>query len=239
MDYANLGNSGLKVSRICLGMCKKFPIIVVVIVCLFTACSQGGGSEEAALMQPAVAPTNTPAAPSPTEKPPTATEIPFTATPIPPTDVSSSSTPIPPTDVPSSPTPIPPTVAPANEPVVALQEVIAAQTEDIVGTWDSLQGYQMIIGQSGGVRIRDSEMGEEMVGVGTYHFENDQLILDSEVCLKWEGGFAIEFACSGIYTVYVVKEVDEAAGLRFELIDDPYRDRRIVMTKYAWQQVEE
>jgi hypothetical protein len=208
-------------------MWKKVPVIVVVMVCLLTACNQSGASEATALIPTSAAPTNTVAPPDSTEEPPSPTENPVTETPVPPTDA------------PSSPTPMAPTVTPTDEPAVAVQEVIASQPEDIIGTWDSLQEFEMIYSQSGGARIINREAGEEMVGVGAYHFDGDQLVLVSEVCLKWEGGFAIEFACTGTYTPYVVKEGDEVTGVRFEVIEDPYLDRRKAMTGHTWQRVEE
>lgn len=220
-------------------MWKKVPVIVVVLVCLLTACNQSGASEATALIPTSAAPTNTAAPLALTEEPPSPNEIPVTETPVPPTDAPSSPAPVLATDVPSSPTPMPPTVTPTDEPTVAVQEVIASQPEDLIGTWDSLQEFEMIYSQSGGARIIDREVGEEMVGVGAYHFDGDQLVLDSEVCLKWEGGFAIEFACTGTYTLYVVKEGDKVTGFRFEVIEDPYLDRRKVMTGHTWQRVEE
>jgi hypothetical protein len=200
---------------------RKFIFLILVI--LLAACSQGAATKIATATPAAITqadahsePTNTP---SPTEIPPTKPAVP-------------------PTELPSSPTPPLPTATPTEEATVALQETISSQQEDVIGSWESQRGSQLIFTQSGGIRIKDSA-GEEMVGVGTFHFEDEQMVLDSDVCLKFEGGFAIEFACVAAYMVYSTKAGDEVVSLRFEAIEDPYRDRRNAMTGRDWRRFEE
>jgi len=116
---------------------------------------------------------------------------------------------------------------------------MANQSQGIIGTWDSPQGFQLIVSKSGNVRILDIDLNQEMVGVGTYSFKGDQLLLDSNLCQKWETGFLIEFSCQATYSSYVIKDGDEVVGIRFEEISDPFRDRRRALTGAPWQRAEE
>jgi hypothetical protein len=76
---------------------------------------------------------------------------------------------------------------------------------------------------------------------GTYHFDGEQLVLDSPECLTWViseeaqesgsnyGGEQVFNECTASYTAYATNEDDSnnIVTLRFELIEDPdtYRER--------------
>lgn len=209
----------------------RFPVIIL--VCLLAACNQSAAIE--VTVPTPTAQTLTATRPAPTKTPLSPT---VTRTSPPPTAMPPTATAMPPTELPSSPTAVLPTATPTAETTVVLQETITSQPEDLIGSWESQRGLQIIFTQSGGARIIDSE-GGEMVGVGKFHFAGEQLVLDSDVCLKYQSGFAVESPCMAFYTVYILKEEDEVVGLRFDNIEDPYRDRRNAMTGRDWGRIEE
>jgi hypothetical protein len=117
------------------------------------------------------------------------------------------------------------------------KESVATSQEDILGEWKSPLGYYLTFGptESFNQTIKFSSGG------GFYHFDGEQLVLDSKDCRifdtvaqDWEF-----FECTASYTVYTTKDGDSAVELRFEPIDDPDKDRRTGLVRHPWKRVED
>jgi hypothetical protein len=65
------------------------------------------------------------------------------------------------------------------------------------------------------------------------------LVLDSNACLSFEAGFGNVTPCKAFYTVNILSSEDDVVGLRFALIEDPYRDRKNAMMGVDWLRLEE
>jgi len=73
----------------------------------------------------------------------------------------------------------------------------------------------------------DATAGEHAgmnLGYGTFRFEGDALLLESDACLI-PGPTDVFFACTGTYHVFVSMAEGTPAMLRFAAVDDPFVDR--------------
>jgi len=63
------------------------------------------------------------------------------------------------------------------------------------------------------------------LGYGTYQFEGDALLLESDACLN-PGPTDIFFTCTGAYHAFVSMADGKPARLRLVAVDDPFVDRK-------------
>ncbi len=161
---------------------------------------------------------------------------PSTATPLPAASRAPTETPLPPTAVPASSTPLPPTATTAAEPAETLPEFMVNEQEDVVGEWTRSEGHGLILASNGGLK---SLYEGRLYTPGTYYFEADQMVIESDFCETWEADNVTVFPCTAAYTVYAIKDGDTVVMLRFEPLEDPYTNRRLAMKGSTWQRVEE
>ncbi len=155
-------------------------------------------------------------------------------TPSPP-GISPTQTPVPPPAVPS-PTRTP-TAAPAPSevpPPTLAPEELATSIEQVSGKWvirlmggGGGEDAVFTLAEDGTFNMVGVEGDHEgmSVGYGTYHFQEGQLLLESDACLKF-GPTDVFFTCTGVYQVFVSMADGKPAELRFITIDDPFTDRQ-------------
>lgn len=165
----------------------------------------------------------------------TAAEQP-TETPLSPATCAPTETAVPPTAVLASATPLPPTATATAEPTKTLPEFMVSQQGDVVGEWIRSEGHGLILGSNG---VLESLYEGRLYTPGTYYFEADQMVIESDFCETWEADNVTVFPCTATYTVYAVKDGDTVVALRFEPLEDPYSYRRLAMKGSVWQRVEE
>jgi len=146
-------------------------------------------------------------------------------TPLLPTDPPVS-TPLPPTDTPVS-TPLPPTP----------QEEMATSAEQIVGEWAIrfMGGGEedpgvLIFAEDGTFRM-DATGGYHAgmnLGMGTFRFEGDLLILESDICARDDpSDRSVQFfTCTAQYQAFVSAMDGKSGQLHLVAVDDPFEDRR-------------
>jgi hypothetical protein len=64
------------------------------------------------------------------------------------------------------------------------------------------------------------------VGYGTFRFEGDALLLESELCLRVSEGRDVFFPCTASYHVFASMAEGKTESLRFVALDDPFGDRK-------------
>ncbi len=83
----------------------------------------------------------------------------------------------------------------------------------------------------------DATAGEHMgmnLGYGTFHFDGDTLLLDSDACLIL-GPTDEFFTCTGVYHVFVSMAEGRPGRLRFVAVDDPFVDRNKTLSGKAFR----
>jgi hypothetical protein len=140
-----------------------------------------------------------------------------------------------------------PTSAPTPmlKPTVALSpEVLASKAEDIVGVWlvklldnagnghleFTAKGAYTIVGVSGAAQGAPIDTGKFKVEGGQLRFEPDG------GCVDVQGNSVTP--CIGIYQVYVAKQGDKPALLRFVAVEDKASDRKRTFDKKTLALVE-
>ena len=131
-----------------------------------------------------------------------------------------------------------PTPAPPAKPTVALApEVPATKAEDVIGVWlvklidnsgeahleFTAKGTYTIVGVSGDAQGAPIDTGKFKVEAGQLRFEPDGGCVDVQ-------GKSVS-PCIGIYQVYVAKQGDKSALLRFVAVEDKANDRKRTFDK--------
>ena len=146
--------------------------------------------------------------------------------------------------VPQEPTIIPPTITSAPNPTVAIgPEFQAASSQDINGVW-VLKLPSDAAGSAGTAHLEFKLDGTySLIGVsgpaegatidsGSFSFENGQLKLESTGgCLDPITAQEIN-PCIGIYKVFVAKQGDRPAYIKFSVVDDNAGDRKNALNNH-------
>ncbi len=150
--------------------------------------------------------------PAPTLPPQAATETPPSATQLP-------------TEAPTE-TPIPEPELGPEEPALAIEQVTGEWAMRFMGGGGGDAGV-LTLAEDGAFSM-DAVAGEHAgmnLGYGTFRFEGDVLLLESDACLN-PGPTDIFFACTATYHTFVSLADGRPARLRFIAIDDPFQDRK-------------
>lgn len=169
----------------------------------------------------APSPVAQPEAPTPTQPAQTATE-----TLPPPTQA--------PTEVPTE-TAIPGPELGPEEPALAIEQVAGKWAIRFMGGGGGDAGMLTLAEDS--TFSMDATAGEHAgmnLGYGTFHFEGDTLLLESDACLiigptdQW-------YTCTGTYHAFVSMADGKPARLRLVAVDDPFVDRRKTLDGRAFK----
>jgi hypothetical protein len=129
-----------------------------------------------------------------------------------------------PTEVPTE-TAIPEPELGPEEPALAIEQVIGKWAIRFMGGGGGDAGVLTLA--EGGTFSMDATGGEHAgmnLGYGTFRFEGDALLLESDACLIL-GPTDEFFTCTGTYHVFVSMAEGKPAMLRFVAVDDPFVDR--------------
>ena len=160
-------------------------------------------------------------APSPVAQP----EAP---TPTPPAQAATETLPPatqPPTEAPTE-TAIPEPELGPEEPALSIEQVAGKWAMRFMGGGGGDAGVLTLA--EDGTFSMDATGGEHAgmnLGYGTFRFEGDVLLLESEACLNL-GPTDIFFTCTGIYQAFVSMAEGNPARLRLVAVDDPFADRK-------------
>jgi hypothetical protein len=149
------------------------------------------------------------------------------------TEVPASATPAP-TEFPTE-TPIPaPTLGP-EQPATALEHVAGKWAIRFMGGGGGDSGF-LRLADDGTFRM-DATAGEHAgmnLGYGTFRFDGDALLLESDACLN-PGPTDQFFTCTATYHVFVSMADGKPALLRFAAVDDPFGDRKKTLDGKAFK----
>lgn len=200
---------------------------------LLSACSQGTNQIPSTEIV-AFTPEST-AVPTATTTP---TQEPTSTSTVPPTSTTTSTkeptaTSPPPTSTPSL------TPSPTLEPTEPLPEFQVLNLEELVGTWQTEKfGLERLTFKSNGdFEVFSGELGK-VVNDAKCHFEGDNWVCVSPTCYKWEDNIHVKYTCTSCYKLFITRNGDLPVKLRFEVVEDPYGDRRndFEFNEWSWQE---
>ncbi len=139
-----------------------------------------------------------------------------------------------------------PTETPIPEPTLG-PEQLAVSSEQIIGKWairfmggGGGDAGVLALAEGGTFRM-DATTGEHAgmnLGTGTFHFDGDALLLESDDCLI-PGPTDKFFTCAGAYQVFVSMADGKPALLRFAAVEDPFVDRKKTLDGKTFKPYEE
>lgn len=180
---------------------------LVAVAILLTACAPS-------MRTPASVPPTTPPAKAPTDTSP------------PPTGV--------PTEAPTE-TAIPQPKLGPEEPATSAEQVVGKWAIRVMGGGGGDAAFFTLA--EDGTFSMDAIAGDHAgmnVGYGTFHFDGDVLLLESDACLI-PGPTDQFFTCTATYHAYVSMADGKSALLRFAAVDDPFVDRKKTLDGKAFK----
>jgi hypothetical protein len=165
---------------------------------------------------------------------PTQASVPPT---VPPVGAATDTLPPPterPTEIPTE-TAIPQPELGPEEPATSSDQVSGKWAIRFMGGGGGDAGL-LILAEDGTFRM-DATAGEHAgmnLGYGTFHFDGDALLLESDACLI-PGPTDQFFTCTATYHVFVSMADGKPALLRFTAVDDPFVDRKKTLDGKAFK----